>query len=185
MLYVWRLSMLISCSDLEVCLWSYVYIMRARLFFSYRGGVGEQRLSEADQMEIWVRLKHWCGRRAHAGAKESRHAIYMLHLRGCLIACLRTWPSGVVWGVVLEWGVVPSCAAYLQKASSLAKTAFLMEQLFKVCVNGLVPNKKCLVALEYLADQGSLSVSVFYRSCIHGARIPKVANVFCRMSMYI
>ena len=66
------------------------------LVFSYRGGVGEQRLSEADQMEIWVRLKHWCGSRAHAGAKESRHAIYMLHLRGCLIACLRTWPSGVV-----------------------------------------------------------------------------------------
>jgi hypothetical protein len=128
--------------------------------FSYRGGVGEQRLSVADLMEIWTRFKHWCRSRAQAGANSARHAIYMLHLRGCLIVCLRIWPLGVVSGVVLEWGVVPSCASYLQKAASLTKTAFLMTAIFRVCVNGLVPNQKTLMALTYLADQGSLSVPV-------------------------
>ena len=60
----------------------------------------------------------------------------------------------------LRLGVVPSCAPYLQKASTLAATGFLMLELFKVCVNGLVPNQKTLMALTYLADEGSLSVSV-------------------------
>ena len=153
--------------------------------FSYRGGVGEQRLSVADQMEIFVRFKHWCRSRALPGTASARHAIYMLHLRGCLKACLRIGPLGVVPWVVLEWGVVPSCAPHLQKASTLAATAFLMLEIFRFCVNGLVPNQKTLMALTYLADEGSLSLCLSYRRCIHGARIPKVVNVFCRICLYM
>lgn len=130
--------------------------------FSYRGGVGEQRLSLADQMEIFFRFKHWCRSRALPGTASARHAIYMLHLRGCLKACLRIWPLGVVPWVVLEWGVVPSCAPYLHKASTLAATAFLMFEIFKICVNGLVPNQKTLMALTFLADEGSLSMCLSY-----------------------